>query len=192
MALNLNIKAFFKANMTSESDQSKVQTGRFYDNTNTAAVCAHGDLVVIGTLDAHKWDNYAITDMNVRKLTHPAAITDRVAIVDFDGTPFATNGELFYGIGYRTIGQPPKAGETTKVRVFEIGDTFYLADGNFAAPPVLEEYAAPTAGAGTWTPAAAQVAGATNIRIEPITRPLTVGTVDEGTWYLCTVVSLAA
>lgn len=191
MALNKNWKAISKVSMASESVQSMVFSGRFYDDADVAAPIGNGELVTKGILDTHQYnDTYFEYDLNVHKLAYPTAATDEVAIVDFSGRPFATNGELEYAVGYKLIGLAPKAGEVTRVRALQKGDKFRLADGNFTSAPTIGGYAAPTAGAGTWTPSAVVTTNATNIRIEG-TFPLTVGARDEGTWYICTVVSVA-
>ena len=73
-------------------------SGVFYNGEDNLASIHDGALVVIGDLEDH--DVYPNTkDINKRKLTAPAADTDKVAIVDYVGVSQADVLGVVYRIG---------------------------------------------------------------------------------------------
>ena len=182
------MKLFQKVNMASEDVQSYVRSGKFMSEGNPAPV-SDGACVVAGDLI----DNDAYTgikDFNVRELTAPEAQTDRVVVVDYVGISKVDVQGVIYNVGDKTYGFDAPADTVVRYRILQVEDQFYLGADNFAAAPTVGQYAAPTAGATTWTAGATEVEGATNILIEDETDIIT-GMVNDGKKYLCRVVSVA-
>lgn len=92
------MKIFQKILLAGEDVQSYTRSGRFYDADDKVAEVDDGAIVVMGDLDESAV--YANTkDLNVRKLTAPAAVTDDVVIVDYVGTQSATVNGVVYKVG---------------------------------------------------------------------------------------------
>ena len=178
-------KYFSKHLMSSEFDGSKLVKGRFYDKDAVAEI-HDGALVVIGDLEDHAV--YAgLKDLDTRAIKAPTAITDKVAIVDISNV---SEGEIMgvrYREGIKTVGLTAEAGKVVRVRKLAEGDSFYLASGNFVGAPEAGKYAIPTANSTLFTIAETPTAGALAVKIE-LALPLTEGTVNTDTKYLCTVV----
>lgn len=172
--------------MSSEYDGSKLVSGYFYAEDATAPV-EDGSVVVVGDVVNHSVFA-GMLDFDNRKIAFPEADTDRVAVVDYVGVSEGMIGGNLYREGIKTAGLTCPAGRPTRVRVLEVGDTFFTASGNFVGTPVIGEYAVPTAGKGEWTPVAEKAADKVCIKIEG-SKPLTQGTVDADTLYFCTVVN---
>lgn len=179
-------KLFQKSLMASEDVKAYLGTGVFYNGASTAAV-DDGALVVVGGLEDS--DAYTgIKDINKRKLTAPAATTDKVAIVDYVGVSHGEIMEVNYREGVKTAGLAASAGEAVRYRLPQVGDTFWLATGNFATAPATGKFATPTAGATTYTVANSAAASGFCVAIET-SKKLTEGAVDTDTLYFCRVVS---
>lgn len=180
------MQLFQKNLMASEDVKAMLGTGRYYEGAEAAEI-HDGALVVLGDLENH--DVYAnIKDINVRKITKPLAQTDDVVIVDYAGVSEGMINGVLYREGYKTAGLKAPAGEVVRYRRLQVGDSFWLAKGNFVAEPAEGQYAAPTANDTRFTAGAEKVEGALNVKIEA-TKPLTEGMVNTDTLYLCTVVA---
>ena len=111
--------------MSSEFDGSKLITAKFYED-NAYAEIHDGALAVIGDLD-DSTVYPSVKDFNVRKITKPTALTDKVAIVDISDV---TNGQIAgvtYRDGMKGTGLVSPAGGQVRVRGLEIGDTLSLS-----------------------------------------------------------------
>lgn len=180
------MKQFSPYKMTSQYDGSKLVSGFFYDGANQAPV-ADGAIVTVGDVVAHSvFAN--MNDFDNRKIALPTAITDKVAVVDYVGVAEGAIAGTLYREGIKTAGLTCPAGRPTRVRILEVGDTFFTASGNFDTAPSTGSYAIPTANSDVWTVVAEPVATSTCIKIEG-SKPLTQGTVDADTLYFCTVVN---
>ena len=180
------MKQFSHYKMSSEYDGSKLVSGYFYAEDTTAPV-EDGSVVVVGDVVNHSVFA-GMLDFDNRKVTYPEADTDRVAVVDYVGVSEGVIGGNIYREGIKTAGLTCPAGRPTRVRVLEVGDTFFTASGNFDGTPAIGKYAVPTAGAGEWTLVTEKATDKTCIKIEG-SKPLTQGTVDADTLYFCTVVN---
>lgn len=181
-------KYFYKHLMTSEFDGSKLIKGRFYDENGTAEV-HDGAVVTIGDLETHSIYT-GLKDLDVRKIMAPKAVTDKVAIVDLVNV---SEGDIMgnrYREGIKTVGLTVEAGGVVRVRKLEEGDSFYLASGNFIGDVAEGKFAMPTANDTLFTIAEEATEGATALKVE-VALPLTEGTVNTDTKYLCTVTQLA-
>ena len=180
------MKQFSHYKMSSEYDGSKLVSGYFYADDAQAAV-EDGTLVVVGDVVDHSVFT-GMYDFDNRKVTLPEATTDRVAVVDYVGVSEGMIGGNLYREGIKTAGLTCPAGRPTRVRVLEVGDTFFTASGNFDTTPSKGKFAIPTANSGVWTVVNEASDTETCIKIEG-SKPLTQGTVDADTLYFCTVVN---
>lgn len=184
------MKIFQKVLMASEDVKSYLVTGVFETGEFTGDTLEDGAAVVIGGLVDH--DVYdGIKDLNTRKLTKPAAITDKVGFVDYVGVSEANVMGVTYRVGDKVAGLSVPLGTKTRVRIPQIGDMFWLGADNFVSTPTVGQYAKTTASDTRMTPAASvDEDGATYLAIEDEKNVIT-GTVNDGKMYLCHVVALA-
>lgn len=181
-------KYFWKHLMSSDYDGSKLVKGRFYAN-NAPAEVHDGAIVVVGGLEDHAVYT-GMKDLDTRKITAPTAVTDPVAIVDLvNVSEGQIMGEL-YREGIKTVGLVAPAGRVVRVRKLAVGDTFFLATGNFIGTPEVGAYAIPTANSTLLTIDDEVTAGALALVLE-VALPLTEGTVNTDTKYLCRVEQIA-
>lgn len=176
-------KLFSVSIMTSESVQSYVLSGKAAIDLDDGAFVVVGDYAV-GTV-------YGQTDkdQNVHVLTAPAAVTDSVAVVDYAGISEGVIGGNTYKMGYKLYDLKVPAGTATRVRKLDLGDKFYLGDGNFASAPTAGQFAALTANDTILTPAASKPAQGFAVKINRID-DLTTGTRINGKRIECEVVQL--
>lgn len=178
---------FHKGLMMSEVVPTKLVTG-IYQVSGTATAVGDGALVTIGALQAH--DVYAnTTDLNTRAVAAPAAVTNRVGVIDYVGVPGGTIGGNYFREGYKTYGLTVPAGTPARVRILELDDTGFWGSSNFASTPTVGQYAVLTVGAVTLTPAASKPNSGFCVKVEA-SKPVTEGTVNTDTEYFCTVVQL--
>lgn len=178
-------KNFAKSLMMSEDVQMMLVTGAFYDGSDDRAEIHDGALVVLGAVQDHSVYT-GLKDPNVRKITAPAADTDSVAIVDYVGVNQADANGVAYRVGEKTFGLVCPADRQTRVRRLAKGDTFWLAEGNFASAPTAGQYAIPTAESTLFTPSATLVTNKFCVKVE-YRQAVTQGTVNTGYQYFCTV-----
>lgn len=205
------MKMFNKILMASEDAVNRLKTGVFYDDSDELAAVEDGAFVSIGDLVDHdlyngKFDlaiNYAgmtpapgtpinpmgaLKDFNARKITAYKADEPIYGFVDVVDVSHADVMGVTYRIGDKIAGIGVEKGMTTRVRVCEIGDEFYLGDENFDTEPTVGQYAVPEVGKTTM-----KVQGTIDnsqfcIKIED-TRPLIMGQANEGSiLYRCRVV----
>lgn len=179
---------FRKGLMASEDVRTLLVTGAFYGSDGKRAEVMDGAVVVVGDLEDHSIYE-GVKDLNTRKLTAPAADTDSVAIVDYDGVSSGEIMGVMYRDGIKTYGLTCPKGEKVRVRKLWVGDSFWLDKSNFASEPTVGQYAVPTASDVTWTPAGSAETTKTCIKIE-VKKNVTEGTVDTHEEYLCTVVNV--
>ena len=181
-------KVFWRNLMSSEFDGSKLVTGKYYDNDVYAEI-HDGAIVTIGDLD----DSTVYTgmkDFNVRKIKKPAASTDVVGIVDISDVTSGQIAGVTYREGIKGTDLVSPAGKQVRVRRLAIGDTFWLASGNFSATPTEGKYAEVQAESTLLKPAETITAGTTTVKIE-MKQNLIEGAVNTDEKYFCTVVALA-
>ena len=176
-------KLFSAGIMTSESVQSYVLSGKADVALDDGAFVVVGDYAV-GTV-------YGQTDkdQNVHTLTAPAAVTDTVAVVDYAGISEGTIAGNVYKLGYKLYDLQVPAGTATRVRRLDLGDKFYLGDGNFATLPEAGKFAKLTANDTILTPAATLPAQGFAVKINRVDS-LTTGTRANGSRIECEVVQL--
>ena len=178
---------FRKGLMASEDIRTMLVTGAFYKDGERAEVM-DGALVTIGDLEDHSIYE-GEKDLNTRKIEAPAADTDPVGIVDYDGVSQGAIMDVLYRDGVKTYGLTCPATEKTRVRKLMKGDTFWTDEGNFASAPTVGQYAVPTASDVKWTPAGSAETTKTCVKVE-LKRSVTEGTVNTHTEYFCTVVNV--
>lgn len=194
------MKMFNKIIMTSEQDDSKLKTGVFYDGDNKAEV---EDGAFVSIKEPMEHDLYSgLKDLNARKITAYDADAPIYGIVDYVGVSHANVMGVNYRVGDKTAGVYPVAGETTRVRMLELGDEFYLCDENFDGEAAIGKFAAPEAGKTTLKVADSAPSEGFAIEIED-TRNLILGQTNHNTrlnaagngivndlMYRCRVISL--
>ena len=176
-------KLFSVGIMASESVQSYVISGR------ASAALDNGAFVVVGDYITGTVYDATAKDQNVHTLTVPAAVTDKVAVVDFDDISQGTISGNVYKIGVKLYDLTVPANTNTRVRVLDIGDKFYLGDGNFVSAPTAGQYAALTASDTRLTPAATQPVSGFAVKILAV-EGLTTGTRENGKRVYVEVVAL--
>ena len=173
------MKFIEKILMASEDVKSYLVSGVCKDKE-----LADGSLVEIGDLIDHEVYK-GLKDMNTREIK-PYAGTGRVGIVDYVGVSQGTIQQVVYRVGSKVLGLPVPANENTRVRIPQVGDEFYLADGNFEATPVAGtvytgkadgSYVAGTEGDGF------------TFKVEYVTDKI-MGQVNAGKKAYCTVLSV--
>ena len=173
------MKLFEKILMASEDVQSYLVTGRCEKELGD------GDIVKIGDLVDHEVYK-GIKDMNVRTIEAGYEAGKRYGIVDYVGVSQGTIQQVVYRVGSKVLGLPVPANENTRVRIPQVGDEFYLADGNFEATPVAGtvytgkadgSYVAGTEGDGF------------TFKVEYVTDKI-MGQVNAGKKAYCTVLSV--
>jgi hypothetical protein len=174
--------------MMSEDVQMMLVTGAFFNGSNVRAEVHDGALVVLGAVQDHSTYT-GLKDPNVRKITAPTADTASVAIVDFVGVNQTDANGVAYRVGEKTFGLTCPADRQTRVRRLAKGDTFWLADGNFASAPTVGEYAIPTANSTLLTPSSTLVTTKFCVKVE-FKQAVTQGNVNTGYQYFCTVETL--
>lgn len=182
------MQVFEKILMASEDVKSYLGTG-VYEDSGVKAI-HDGAVVVVGDLRDH--DAYqGMKDINTRTLNKPTAITDKVAFVDYVGVSEVDVMGNIYRVGDKVCGLVAPAGAKVRYRIPQVGDMFWLAEGNFVSKPTVGEYAKTTASDTRLTAASTQDEdGATYVKIEA-TKPLVMGTVEPDTLYMCRVVAVA-
>ena len=133
------MKLFQKVNMASETIHSAMRSGIVYanDKTNKAKAGA-GDIVIPFGYEVN--DVYGIVDENMMKVIAPVLGTEtNLFVLDPVLDPVATNGDLVYRIGVRTLGIEIPAGQRTAMRQLFANDIFYLGADNFESVPVAGE-----------------------------------------------------
>lgn len=130
-----------------------------------------------------------LKDLNARVIKAYDSAEPIYGFVDYVGVNTSDVMGVQYRVGDKVAGIGVPAGEHTRVRMVELGDEFYLGDENFASAPTVGQFAAPTAGQTTLTPAATKAASGLAIKIDD-TKPLIMGQVNSGVLYRCRVVQL--
>lgn len=183
------MQLFSKVLMASEDVKSYLVSGRYYSSSAPASIF-DGAVVVVGDLEDHEvYDG--LKDINVRKITSPTAVTDRIAFVDYVGVSEVEVMNVLYRVGDKTAGLTAPAGAVVRVRVPQVGDTFWLGADNFASTPTVGQYAETTANASTLTPAASIGGdGGSYVKVE-FSQEIITGNVNAGLKYFCTVAALA-
>lgn len=187
------MKLFQKVLMASEDVQAYVRSGKYFDSADDSSgkeqPISDGACVTTGKLVAN--DAYpSVVDFNVRKLLPVAAQTDKVVFVDYVGVSEVDVVGVKYRVGDKTYGYDAPAGTVVRYRQVMPGDMFWLGADNFVSAPSVGQFAAPTVGDTRLTPAASEVEGATNVKIEAV-QDIITGMVNDGQKFLCTVVSVA-
>lgn len=182
-------KTFSKGLMASEDIKSYVG-GVIYQVSGADAPIHDGAFVVLGD---HVADTtYATTGdvaYNLYKATAPAAVTDKVVVVDLANIQEGTIGGNDYKMGIKLYDLVAPAGRAARYRRMAVGDTMWLSDGLFESTPVVGEFAELTANKTTLTPQSTHTAGQFGVKVVVATE-MTTGQVANGTKYLVEVVEL--
>lgn len=200
------MKMFNKILMGSEDNVNLLKTGVFYNEDDEKAAVEDGAFVSICDLETHDLYNgdlvandpnhtlfkNPLKDFNARKITAYNADEPIYGFVDVVEVSHADVMGVTYRIGDKIAGIGVEKGATTRVRMLEVGDEFYLGDENFddaESITINESYAIPEAGKTTM-----KVVGAIDktqfcIKIEDV-RDLIMGQAYEGSkLYRCRVVN---
>lgn len=144
-----------------------------------------GAVVKIGDLVDH--EVYAgLKDMNTRSIEVGYEAGKRYGIVDYVGVSEGEIANVLYREGVKTAGLPVPAGRATRVRIPQVGDEFFLGDGNFSAAPTAGSVYVPTA-EGLFE--AGTEGNGLAIKVEFETNKI-VGQVNDSKKYFCTVMSI--
>lgn len=156
-------KNFFQpVRMESQFVDTKLQTVMFTSAADTYSACFDGELAVLGKFDKDPVYVSAFTaagqaasapvDFNTRQVTAVAAATSKgIGVIDLPNVPMATNGNLAYRMGYKTIGLTAEAGVPVRFRKLVVDDTFLIGEDNCTAALTVGKYAVGGAG-GKFTP----------------------------------------
>lgn len=182
-------KLFWRNQMASESVGSLLVSGRFYSGNEVAEVY-DGALVEIGHLEPHAYYD-GVTDLNVRKVKFPSAVTKRVGIVDVSNRSEGYINGVLYREGSKTTDLTIAAGTPARVRLFGVGDSFSIGSGNIIGTPAVGKYLIPTLNDGRFTVSNEAKVDSLCCYIEA-EMPLTEGVVNTDKKYLCTVENIVA
>lgn len=180
-------KIFSKALMMSEDVKSYLTSVRFQAN-NADAPVDDGSFVVLG--DHVQDTTYGEGRVNPNGYfgKAPAALTDKVAVIDLPEISEGTINGNDYKIGIKTSNLTAPAGRLVRARKLALGDKFWLGSDNFTADVGENGFGILTANDVRLTPAGAQGA---NFAVKIIDkRNLTIGQHNEGMQYLVEVVGL--
>lgn len=144
-----------------------------------------GAVVKIGDLVDH--EVYAgLKDMNTRSIEAGYEAGKRYGIVDYVGVSEGEIAGVMYREGIQTAGLSVPAGRATRVRIPQIGDEFFLSDGNFSEAPSAGSVYVPAAD-GRFE--AGSEGSGFAIKVEFETNKI-VGQVNDSKKYFCTVMSI--
>ena len=185
------MKLFQKVNMASESIDAAMRSGIVITSAEdaTPVEANPGDFVTpIGIATSSV---YNTPDENVFLFTAPAAATERnLFVMDPVKVAEATNNDLVYRMGVRTLGLKGNAGEVVAARQLFLNDQFLLGAENFATVPTKGQKFSIAANAKTLALVAADdYDDATSLfRVDDV-RKITegVGTARQADAYLVTV-----
>lgn len=194
---------FNKINMRSEDLHAMLKDGYFGTVTGaefTPAEVEDGAFVSIGSPMTHELYGGAVDttqfglglkDLNARMITAYATAEPIYGFVDYVGVNTADVMGVQYRVGDKVAGIGVPAGEHTRVRMVELGDEFYLGEGNFkeGEAPVgngTDPLYGPKAGETTLTKTPE---GTLRIKIDDV-KPLIMGQTNNGKLYRCRVVAL--
>lgn len=159
-------KFFQPVRMESQFVDSKLHGVIFQASSANAAV-DDGALVVLGDFINEPVYTAAYTranggtatnviDINTRYATAPTAASGNkeLCIIDLAEVPTATNGDLVYRIGVRTIGLTNAAGRVSRARKLVVDDVFKIEEDNCSGALTVGQYAVPTANSTIFTASA--------------------------------------
>lgn len=157
-------KKFFQpVRMESQFVDSKLH-GVIFQSAGANAAVDDGAFVVLGDFVNEPVYSWAFTkaagaatnvlDFNTRNATAPTAVTGikEACVIDLAEVPTATNGDLVYRIGVRTIGLTNAAGNVSRARKLVVDDVFKIGSENASAELTVGEYATFTANSTVLTP----------------------------------------
>lgn len=136
---------FQKVNMASESIDSFMRSVLVVNTDGETPIAAKGgDFVTpVGIATSSVYDT---PDENVLLVKAPTANTEtNILVLDPVKVAEATNNDLVYRMGVRTLGLDVKAGEIVAARQLALNDQFLLDEAHFAAKPAKGEKFALTA-----------------------------------------------
>lgn len=165
------MKYFEKIMMHSEYDKGLIQNVQVVDDEGNFLESEAGDFVTITGLavDDELTSLYGkeIKNYNGYEVTAPAALTDRVLVMDAAVVAsLKDTGGNIYRVGNQVYGNKLPAGRMGRARVLDLHDTFWLGEENFATKPVVGEFAALTVEGLKLTPAATAAATGFVVKIE--------------------------
>lgn len=149
-------KFFQPVRMESQFVDSKLH-GVIYQASSANAAVNDGALVVLGGFVNEPVYSSAFTrangstlnvlDFNTRYATAPTAASgnENLCVIDLAEVPTATNGDLVYRIGVRTIGLTNAAGNVSRARKLVVDDVFKISEDNCSGALTVGQYAVPTA-----------------------------------------------
>lgn len=168
-------KIFDVAEMACEDVQAWVKSCKFGTLSDSAFTPGEVDDGAFVTLKGLADDTtYAgMKDWNVKMATAPAAVTDKVVVIDLDSVSEGVIAGNTYKIGSKLVDLKASAGFPVRYRVPQAGDMFWLGAGNFTSLPTIGQYAVLTANDTRLTPASASTANfCVAIRAS---KPMTIG-----------------
>ena len=158
-------KFFQPVRMESQFVDSKLH-GVIYQASSANAAVDDGALVVLGGFVNEPVYSSAFTrangstlnvlDFNTRYATAPTAASgnENLCVIDLAEVPTATNGDLVYRIGVRTIGRTNAAGNVSRARKLVVDDVFKISEDNCSGALTVGQYAVPTANSTIFTASA--------------------------------------
>lgn len=180
---------FYAGKMLSQDADSQV-VNALYQEAGVDAAVKDGSLVVLGDL-AEDLTYAANGDYHydLYKAEAPAAVTDKVAILDFAGISGGEINENYYKLGVKLFNLEAEAGEPVRARRLFLGDRFWLGEDNFESKPVVGEYAELKVGSCKADPKASHTPGQFGLKIRK-EQDLNAGMELKGKMYLCEVIDL--
>lgn len=182
-------KTFNKALMASEDVKAYVGSALYQVSAANAPI-HNGAFVVLGELAPDTtYETSGDYAYNVYLATAPAAVTDKVVVIDLANTQEGTINGNDYKVGIQLYNLVCPAGKAARYRRMVVGDKMWLSDGLFASTPTVGKYAELTANDTILTPQASHTGGQFGVRILAQTE-MTTGQIANGIKYLVEVVEL--
>lgn len=180
---------FYAGKMLSQDADSQVVNALYQEDGVNAAV-KDGSFVVLGDLaEDLLYKASGDYQYDVYKATAPAAVTDRVVVLDYAGIPGGDINENYYRIGNKLFNLEAPKDEPVRARRLFLGDKFWLGEDNFLAKPTVKQYAELKANACKLDPKAAHTAGQFGVKILK-EQDLNAGMELKGKMYLVEVIDL--
>ena len=175
--------------MRSDSVFSMNRSVYYVDAQNNGVACPNGAFLTITGIKQFDTYGAAKNALSNDIVKAPAAVTDSVVVADLCMFSSGTIAGEVYRLGEKQYDLAMPAGEPVRVRELELGDRFWLGDGNFEGTPEEGKYAVLTAGKVTLTPADNNDAEGFTVQIIRIDS-LTTGQRANGSKILCEVIAL--
>lgn len=154
---------FFEKKIMASEEVVSFNRSILYYVAATPTEISQGGLVVLGD----RADTiFGTKDLTTYKANYPAADTDPVYITDILETPYAELGSNKYRVGVELSNLKAPAGTPVRARKPKLDDLYVVGADNFASAPTVGQFAVPTVGALTYTPAASIVTTKHCVKVE--------------------------